>query len=236
MAESVHKFARIRWIPERVSAFWAFEPRFPTRYFSYHFGAKIVSYSWSYLLKRSKVLDYGCGGGHLIEALLARGLQYGGIDNSPELVLSVKERFADHPGFLGAWPSVGDASPGQWPAIICSEVVEHLSNKELDTVTDTLHKALEPGGVLLVTTPNQERLSNSMVACPTCKHSSHRWQHLRSWSAAKLTSFLESRGFVTLHPRALSLDNVGTDPPAINETPPHLVGAFSRGPYPAHPR
>jgi 2-polyprenyl-3-methyl-5-hydroxy-6-metoxy-1,4-benzoquinol methylase len=217
-----------------VRAFWEFESQYPRRFFAYHFGARIVSYFWSHLHGKSCVLDFGCGSGHLIEAIMARGLRSGGIDASSELVLKVNARFADHPAFLGAWTTVGDASPSQWPAIVCSEVLEHLADAELEVVVATLHAALEPRGVLLVSTPNQERLTDSLVACPACRHSFHRWQHVRSWSVPELTRFLESRGFVTLDARALSLEDVNKDPVAYNGVPPHLVGAFSRGPSPAH--
>ena len=44
--------------------------------------------------------------------------------------------------------------PGQFDAVIASEILEHLDDEELRDSLAVIHEKLKPGGKLLVTTPN----------------------------------------------------------------------------------
>ena len=57
----------------------------------------------------------------------------------------------------------------------------------------------------MITTPNEEVLSNNAVFCPECGHEFHRWQHLRSWSADSLASALARHGFEPLFCQGMNL-------------------------------
>ena len=49
---------------------------------------------------------------------------------------------------------------------------------------------------MLISTPNNENLSIWNVYCPHCKHSFHRWQHVRSWTADLLAAAVAPYGLV----------------------------------------
>jgi 2-polyprenyl-3-methyl-5-hydroxy-6-metoxy-1,4-benzoquinol methylase len=75
------------------------------------------------------------------------------------------------------------------------EVIEHLSDEQLEGTLDIIKRLLAPGGVIVFTTPNDEDLGASRLYCPECDHVFHRWQHIRSWSAESITAFLTAQGF-----------------------------------------
>jgi len=52
--------------------------------------------------------------------------------------------------------------------VLLIEVVEHLKSDILDATLREIHRIMRPGGVLLITTPNNEDLSRSMKFCPDC--------------------------------------------------------------------
>jgi predicted SAM-dependent methyltransferase len=75
------------------------------------------------------------------------------------------------------------------------EVFEHLL---ADDVTPTLKSALavlRPGGTLIITTPDNERLSHNMCVCPDCHAIFHRWQHQQNFSREKFAQLVKSAGF-----------------------------------------
>ncbi len=74
-------------------------------------------------------------------------------------------------------------------------MVEHLDDATLKAALASMHAMLKPGGRLVVTTPNEEDLSREWVLCPETGHVMHRWQHMRSWSAATLAQSLTAAGF-----------------------------------------
>ena len=71
----------------------------------------------------------------------------------------------------------------------------------LQRIFDDVRRVLTPGGVVVVTTPNDEDLTIETVYCPCCNHTFHRWQHVRSWSAQTLSTRFSSLGFQTVATR-----------------------------------
>jgi 2-polyprenyl-3-methyl-5-hydroxy-6-metoxy-1,4-benzoquinol methylase len=99
------------------------------------------------------LLDFGSGQGELLRLLHER-------DGFASLTgVDILGRPADFPEAID-WieqdlnqPLIG---AGPFDVVICSEVIEHLENPRL--TFRSLHTALKPGGVLLLTMPNQESL------------------------------------------------------------------------------
>jgi SAM-dependent methyltransferase len=111
-----------------------------------------------------KILDLGGGVGSLAVALHSA---YGGDYHLAEVgapgpkTLEVGARFgisAYHTVELGA-PGGLTALPTDYDLILLVEVVEHLLGNPLFLFRE-LHDHLRPGGRLLITTPNQARLTN----------------------------------------------------------------------------
>ena len=75
------------------------------------------------------------------------------------------------------------------------EVIEHLSNKELNHILEEMYRILKKGGYLIITTPYNEGLDANKTICPECGCIFHRWQHLRSWNENNLSEKLNKIGF-----------------------------------------
>jgi 2-polyprenyl-3-methyl-5-hydroxy-6-metoxy-1,4-benzoquinol methylase len=186
----------LHWTPELVRRFWDHAARFPDQYFAYMNGREVVRRMARHLEGRETILDYGCGPGYLTRRLLERGLRTAGADDSPESVRMVAEHLSSFPNFLGAFrPEQLSQSGQRFDAVFALELVEHLYDDQLKAAFERLRSLLRPEGLLILTTPNRERLEDSQVLCPQCEVVFHRWQHVRSWSADSLRAFVESNGF-----------------------------------------
>lgn len=183
------------WTPERVRRFWDYQSRFPANYFAHQYGRAIAATLASHVSPPARVLDYACGPGFLIPALLERGYSVVAADQSSESVERANRTFGGRHRFEGARLTNAVRASERFDVAIMSELVEHLPDDPLDSVVREIRTLLRAGGYLLVTTPNEEDLQASMTYCPECQHTFHRWQHVRSWSAASLGDYLRTRGF-----------------------------------------
>jgi SAM-dependent methyltransferase len=191
---------QIEWTPERVASFWNFECDFPNRYFSYSNADALIKCLAKYLVGPVSILDYGCGTGLLLTRLAERGHRVAGSDMSEQSLKAVRNQLRQYSNFLGALtPDEFLAEGMQFDTILAVELVEHLYDDRLEDVLGMLRRLVRPGGHIIVTTPNHERLEDSFLMCPCCKSVFHRWQHVRSWSQASLTHYLERRGFQVLN-------------------------------------
>jgi 2-polyprenyl-3-methyl-5-hydroxy-6-metoxy-1,4-benzoquinol methylase len=187
------------WTSENVAAFWDFESRFPHRYFTYHNADGMIKRFNKYFSESVAILDYGCGTGLLLARLAEAGYRVAGSDTSEQSLKATRDRLREHDNFLGAFtPDALLAEGTQFDTILAVELVEHLHDDWLDHALSILRRLLKPNGRVVVTTPNQERLEDSLLMCPCCKSVFHRWQHVRAWSQASLTDYLEQRGFRVL--------------------------------------
>lgn len=187
------------WTEQNVTAFWDFECKFPDRYFTYYNANGMIKHLRKYIAESEALLDYGCGTGLLLARLAEQGYRVAGADTSEQSLEGVRQRLQRYDTFLGAFtPDALLAEGRQFDTILAVELVEHLHDDWLDHALDVLGRLLKPNGRVIVTTPNQERLADSMLMCPCCKSVFHRWQHVRAWSQASLTDYVERRGFRVL--------------------------------------
>ncbi len=103
-----------------------------------------------FLPTRGRVLDVGCGTGKAGPWLIARGLEYEGVDISANAV-----ELARAAGMRASL--IEDASrlpfeSNSFDAAICIEVLEHLFSP-LNALVE-INRILKPGGTLVVTAPN----------------------------------------------------------------------------------
>ena len=75
------------------------------------------------------------------------------------------------------------------------EVVEHLYDDDLHICLQNIRRLLVPGGLLIVTTPNSEDMSLSMIPSPESGQLFHRWQHVRVWTKETLVQSLAGQGY-----------------------------------------
>ena len=193
----------IEWTDTNVSRLWDYYSRTPPYseiYFSKVFGDRILKKSGLPLNQEIEVLDFGCGPGFIWEHLckLNSAWNYTGLDFSPDSVKKLAVSAKDHPKFNGAHhvSQLPTALPSaQYDAVLLFEVVEHLKNEYLDSTLVEAKRLLKRGGVLVVTTPNDEDLTKSTRFCPDCGALFHEWQHVRAWTVTTLSNRLNQHGF-----------------------------------------
>jgi 2-polyprenyl-3-methyl-5-hydroxy-6-metoxy-1,4-benzoquinol methylase len=179
-----------------VKNFWDYQSRFPEQYFTYRRSTEMARQITPFLIPGSRVLDYGCGPGYLIERLMQRGFQAAGLDFSPVTLNAVRKNFGQTPAFLGAF-TLQELREARihFDAATIIEVVEHLYDTQLQELLQTLKSLLKPSGIAVFSTPNDEQLEKSMILCPVSNQLFHRRQHVRSWSADSLSAYLRDNGF-----------------------------------------
>ncbi len=200
------------WTPEHIANYWAYHALRPYRqpeYFSYQVGQGITNFLRATGRLHGKVLDYGCGPGHLLHYLLEEEqLACFGAEFSPEVVAHVNHRFRAHPRWKGALQVAELPTPYQenaFDVVTCIEVIEHLPDDLLSPVIAELRRLVKPGGMVLFSTPHAEDLEAGMAYCPFCNTAFHARQHLRTFTSATLRALLAAHGFEVLLCRATYL-------------------------------
>ncbi len=120
-----------------------------------------------------------------------------GADVPRESRQRVNEKCAGIKNFLGAYDIDELMATGKkFDAVVAAEVIEHLYDDQLDGMLEQLHRLLNPNGIAIITTPNEEDLSLNEIYCPECNKVFHRWQHVRRFDEVLLRSLMEKRGLV----------------------------------------
>jgi 2-polyprenyl-6-hydroxyphenyl methylase / 3-demethylubiquinone-9 3-methyltransferase len=108
-------------------------------------------------LGASRVLDVGCGGGLLAEALARAGAQVTAIDMAPGMIevarLHALESRLDIDYRISSAEELAGASPQAFDIVACMEMLEHVPDPA--AMTATLARLLRPGGALFVSTLNR---------------------------------------------------------------------------------
>jgi 2-polyprenyl-6-hydroxyphenyl methylase/3-demethylubiquinone-9 3-methyltransferase len=107
-----------------------------------------------------EVLDLGCAGGFMAEALAARGARVTGIDPASEAIEAARAHARAGGVQIAYDVGVGEALPyaaGSFDAIVCVDVLEHVS--DLTQVLAEAARVLRPGGMFLFDTINRNPLA-----------------------------------------------------------------------------
>lgn len=140
------------------------------------------------------LLDFGAGRGDLLTDLAgdARFHRLGGVDLYPR-----DERV---PAAVEWWTTDLNEPlpvPDGWDVVVCSEVIEHLENPR--QTFRTIASLLRPGGLLVLTMPNQESI-RSLLALALRGHfvqflDSNYPQHITALVAKDLERICAEAGF-----------------------------------------
>ncbi len=106
-----------------------------------------------YLDGRGDVLDLGCGRGEALALLRQRGVPARGVDGSAEMATLCREKGleVEEGDLFEALERAAEATLG---GVVSFHVIEHLPIESLDRLVRLAWRALKPGGVLILETPN----------------------------------------------------------------------------------
>jgi SAM-dependent methyltransferase len=146
----------------------------------------------------SPILDLGCGRGEWLQLLDEHGYKARGVDSSATMV-GLCERKGYDVECADAVDYLSRLEPASTGMITAFHVIEHLPFGQLLQVVDLSLRALRPGGVLILETPNPE---NIVVA--TCNFYVDP-THIRPIPPDLLQFLVKARGFgdveiLRLHP------------------------------------
>lgn len=101
-----------------------------------------------------KILDVGCGGGVLTEAMARAGALCTGIDAERHAIASAAAHAAKEGLTIDYKASaIEDLQEGEFDIISCMEMLEHVQNPQL--VIQHCARLLKPGGTLFLSTINR---------------------------------------------------------------------------------
>ena len=112
-------------------------------------------------LNGQRVLDVGCGGGLLSEAMARRGAHVTGIDLSHDAI-EVARQHARESGVAVDYQQqdlalLADDAPGSFDRVTCLEMLEHVPDP--GAIVDACGRLLRPGGDLILSTINRNAKS-----------------------------------------------------------------------------
>lgn len=230
-------YRQLPWDDEKVTRFWRWQSQFPEEYFTNQFGGRIARILAPWLKSgNGSVLDYGCGLGFLTRHLAALGSKVWATDFSQEAVAITNRRNAGVEGFEGADTVAAIRSRGQrFSRIVSIEVIEHLDDRHIASFFEAICAMLASDGLVMITTPNEEHLEKSQIYCPCCDHVFHRYQHVRSFSAATLGEMVRAHGLEPIktfttdfsrrawwHPKQIVRDLIAISS-GVSRRQPHLA-------------
>ncbi len=167
----------------RVSGEWFRDPK----------GYFQIGLNWlkqTQSLKGKRVLEVGCGLGHVLASLREEGAQIRGIDRNPSAAVLAKKWF-DLDTHVGEIEALVPRLPKNYfDIVIFFETIEHLIDPS--KVLQQLHALLIDKGLLLVSTPNfslfwSERSGYSDL--------SQRFEHIHFFQLHTLSAALKKTGF-----------------------------------------
>ena len=106
------------------------------------------------------VLDLGCAGGFMAEALNNRGATVTGIDPAAQVIHAARAHAIAAGKSIQYDVGVGEDLPydsGQFDAVVCVDVLEHVN--DLSTVLAEVARVLKPGGTFLFDTISRNPIS-----------------------------------------------------------------------------
>lgn len=185
--------------PELLGRFYSgdhYEPHSHVNRYNYgklwdHLLGRLGSYLPS--TQPIRFLDYGCGGGNLLEAASKRGWQVEGYEVSPR---ALRECAAHN---LKATGNTDELPRGYFDGVLLNHVLEHVADYE--GTFKVLRAVLKPQGVLFIAVPNAKSL-RAMLALPALTERGitgdrfHSFPiHLAHFNAKSLKTLLSGHGF-----------------------------------------
>jgi len=133
------------------------------------------------LKKDDCILEIGFGNGALL-SLLSDVFKTYAADISQDNIERLKGKLEKVKFNLIGIDGKLPYSDNFFSGFIASEVLEHMSNEELELCIEEIERILKPGGIAIITVPAEENLKLSECYCPQCGHIFHKFGHKQAWN------------------------------------------------------
>ena len=168
-----------------------------------HWGGDIESAA---PLAGKTALDVGCGAGLLCEPLARLGADVTGIDAAPENAAAAAAH-AEGAGLDIRYMAgeLAELALGRFDLVTCLEVIEHVADKP--AFLSQLASHLEPGGLLVLSTPNRTPQSRLLLVegaerLGMIPRGTHHWDDFVT--PDELRDLLGDAGLTTGQPRGIA--------------------------------
>lgn len=179
------------------------DPFFPDHLARYYFAQNFIG-------PEARVLDVACGKGYGSAVLAKKAKTVLGIDLNQDSLVFARQYFG-RPNIEFRSVDVHDSDQlgGTFDLVVAFEIIEHIDPPTTDRFLAALKRALRPGGIALISTPNHEIVKKSGVFVPPFHINNLSSRELKSclrkhFSSVEILGQYRSRG--TLHDICLHLD------------------------------
>ena len=147
-----------------------------------------------------RVFDLGSGNGYIANELQKAGYDVTGVEPSPESVKIASASFPNVKFFQGSAYDDLASRCGRFHVVVSIDVIEHMFAPRL--FTKTAKALLEPGGMLILSTPYHGYWKNLAIAVVNGwdRHADPLRDdgHIKLWTERKMRQLLHENGFVRL--------------------------------------
>jgi SAM-dependent methyltransferase len=145
-----------------------------------------------------RLLEVGCGFGYFLDTAFEEGFEVSGIEFNRHAVERLRRKYA-FPILFGALEGL-DLTAGAYDVVTMFDVIEHL--RDPFGALDRLHRALAPGGLLIVATPDAESPVSRLLG-KRLEDFRRTREHLFFFGRRTLARLLDAHGFDLLSIRSI---------------------------------
>ncbi|MCK5126375.1 MAG: class I SAM-dependent methyltransferase [candidate division Zixibacteria bacterium] len=139
--------------------------------------------------KNKKIIDVGCGRGTVMRQLFQSGFNVNGCDISSDTIRELSQSGFD--AFLCDLET--DPIPGKYDVLMCLEVLQQIFDPE--AVIAKMRKALNPGGYLIISVPNEFHILSRLKLLLGKSHLGHfEESHIRLFSPGRARELFDKCG------------------------------------------